>query len=245
MPRPNSGRSGFTLTEILVIVAIVLIICAIAIPGLLSSRRASNERRASTSLKSISSAQADFRANDRDGNGVTDFWTADVKSLYSMTSALVAGAGTDPKDPPLKLIEEPIAAADGDGTFHPAAGENIPMTQFAPPASREGYWYMALLTDLNLKGSPKMTYKVETGGTPKMGSVHNLASFGFVAFPDTQSAGKYVFFVNENNTVFRRATTGVVRIGSAVPPGPNGLVPAHQNWPDDAELKSYWSKGGD
>jgi hypothetical protein len=36
---------------------------------------ASNERPASTMLKSLSSAGADFRANDLDGNHVKDFWT--------------------------------------------------------------------------------------------------------------------------------------------------------------------------
>lgn len=35
--------------------------------------------------------QADFRGCDRDGNHVSDFWTAEVSSLYRRTS----GAGTD------------------------------------------------------------------------------------------------------------------------------------------------------
>src|SRR6516165_7868464 len=93
--RPEMGddmkRRGFTLIELMIVIAIIAIIAAIAIPGLLSSQRASNERNASTSLKTITAAQADFRANDRDGNHVNDFWTADVKGLYTMTSAAVTG----------------------------------------------------------------------------------------------------------------------------------------------------------
>ena len=35
-------------------------------------------RNASTSLKTIASAQADFRANDRDWNHVNDYWRDDI-----------------------------------------------------------------------------------------------------------------------------------------------------------------------
>src|ERR1043165_4520972 len=103
---------GMRLMEWLIILGIILLICAIAVPGLMSSRRAENERNASTSLKTLSSSEADFRANDRDWNQVNDFWTGDVKGLYTMTAAAVRGAGTAPKDPPIKLIEIETAAAD-------------------------------------------------------------------------------------------------------------------------------------
>jgi type II secretory pathway pseudopilin PulG len=239
--RRNSALSGLTLIEVIIIVAIILVVCAIAIPGLLSSRRASNERSASTALKTLSSAEADFRANDRDWNHVNDFWTADVKGLYTMTSAEVRGAGIAPKDPAIKLIELEVAAADADGAFVPAGGENMPLGSFALPSAREGYWYAALVTDLSTAGTVEMTYKTDTGGTPRMGPVHNTSKFGFVAFPDTNGSGKYVFRVNENNTIFREATTGASRKGTAVPPGVDSLPPAYLNWPSDEFLKSYWS----
>ena len=93
--------SGLTMMEVLIVLILILIVCAIAVPGWLSSRRASNERNAATSLKTLSSAEADFRANDRDWNHVNDFWTGDEKGLYTMTSAGVRGAGTAPLDPPI------------------------------------------------------------------------------------------------------------------------------------------------
>jgi type II secretory pathway pseudopilin PulG len=240
-----ANRSGLTLGELLVIVVIILIICAIAIPGLISSQRASNERNASTSLKTLSSAEADFRANDRDWNGVNDFWTADVKGLYTMTPAAVPGPGVAPKDPPIKLIELSIAGADADGTFIPAAGENIPVTQFMPFAAKSGYWYAAMLVDQSLKGSPEMSYKVDTGGTPRMGPVHNTSKFGFTAFPDTSSKGKFIFQVNENNTIFRWAVTGEPRTGNGVPPGLHTVPSKYLEWPSDESLKSFSTKGGD
>ena len=42
------------------------------------SYRNGPERSPSASLKTIASAQADFRANDRDGDGVQQFWRGDI-----------------------------------------------------------------------------------------------------------------------------------------------------------------------
>src|SRR4051812_8671692 len=72
---------------LLVFVGVVVLVVVIAIPVLLSSQRASNARNASASLKTIASAEADFRANDRDGNKVEDFWTGDVSGLYYVRNA--------------------------------------------------------------------------------------------------------------------------------------------------------------
>jgi len=236
----RKGKKGFTLIELMIVIAIIAIIAAIAIPGLLSSQRASNERNASTSLKTLTSAEADFRANDRDWNHVNDFWTADVKGLYTMTSAAVAGAVNSTTDPIIKLIELSVASADADGaTF--ANGENADLTSFAVSSSKAGYWYQALLTDNAYGTAAEATYKQDTAGTPTMGTCHNTSKFGFLSFPDSQSAGKYVFVVNENNTIFRSATSGSVRTNTTNPPGAFSTG-VYSQFPNDSDLKSYWSK---
>jgi prepilin-type N-terminal cleavage/methylation domain-containing protein len=232
-------RRGFTLIELMIVIAIIAIIAAIAIPGLLSSQRASNERNASTSLKTITAAQADFRANDRDGNHVNDFWTADVKGLYTMTSAAVTGKSNSTTDPAIKLIELSIASADADPNVAGAGGENCDLTLFSLSSSKAGYWYQALATDSGTTGM-EATYQQDTGGTPTMGSVHNLWRFAFMCFPETRNAGKFVYIVDENNTIYRSATTASVTATNAVPPG---LAPAPYNtYPSSSTLKSYWSK---
>src|SRR5690242_11411215 len=129
-------KGGFTLIELMIVIAIIAIIAAIAIPGLLSSQRASNERNASTSLKTLTSAEADFRANDRDWNHVNDFWTGDVKGLYTMTSAAVLGNTNSTTDPAIKLIELSVASADADGALVGAGGENCALSVFAIPSAK-------------------------------------------------------------------------------------------------------------
>jgi prepilin-type N-terminal cleavage/methylation domain-containing protein len=239
----RKGKKGFTLIELMIVIAIIAIIAAIAIPGLLSSQRASNERNASTSLKTLASAEADFRSNDRDWNHVNDFWTYDIRGLYTVTSAAVTGASANSTtDPSVKLIELSVASADGDSNSATGAtSEYLDITNFAVPSSKAGYWYQAMILDNTLSGSIETTYKLDTAGIPAMGSVHNTSKFGFCSYPDSQSSGKYVFIVNENNTIFRSATTGAVRGSASNPPGLLTLD-EYRNWPTDTNLKSFWSK---
>ena len=237
----RNSNKGFTLIELMIVIAIIAIIAAIAIPGLLSSQRASNERNASTSLKTLTSAEADFRANDRDWNHVNDFWTGDVKGLYTMTSAAITGNSNSTTDAIIKLIELSIASADTDSALVSAGGECAALSSFAVASPKAGYWYQALILDNAMGGSTEATYKMDTAGTPNMGSCHNTSKFGFMAFPDSQSAGKYVYMVNENNTIFRSATSGQVKTTTTNPPG-NFTTGSYANFPTDANLKSFWSK---
>ncbi len=77
----------FTLASLVAVVALAAIATALAVPRIVVSRRTEREKRAYAALKTITSAEADMRSNDRDGNLVNDFWTADVYALYGLIPA--------------------------------------------------------------------------------------------------------------------------------------------------------------
>ncbi len=60
---------GFSLIELLIVVAIILIIAAIAIPNLVRARLAANEASASSSVRSIGTAEVAYAATYTVGYG--------------------------------------------------------------------------------------------------------------------------------------------------------------------------------
>ena len=70
----NRRQTGFTLIELMIVIAIIAIIAAIAIPNLLAARLSANETAAIATLRNIISAQAQFQQGakadtDTDGTG--------------------------------------------------------------------------------------------------------------------------------------------------------------------------------
>ncbi len=104
-------ESGFTLIELMIVIAIIAIIALIAIPNLLSSRLVANETSTIGTLRSIASAQAEFQARqvvDQDADGVGEYGF-----LQELAGTVVPRGGVTALDPP--SISQSLGNADAAG----------------------------------------------------------------------------------------------------------------------------------
>ncbi|HLL76644.1 MAG TPA: prepilin-type N-terminal cleavage/methylation domain-containing protein [Pyrinomonadaceae bacterium] len=110
----KKGQKGFSLIELLIVVAIIGIIAAIAIPNLLSSRKAANESAAIGSLRTINSAQATYLSIK--GNNTN--YAADLTALETE-----------------KLIDSALASKTKSGYKFDMTGKDGAYTASADPVS--------------------------------------------------------------------------------------------------------------
>jgi hypothetical protein len=136
-------------------------------------RRLQNDKSTSASLWMLSKAEGDFRENDRDGNGIKDYWTGDVAGLYRFG-----------------LIERSVAEAD-----------TCPLAPLVSrPIPKNGYYFKALRMDRS--EFPPVVYAQATDKTSgKVHHQERFGFCAYPAEPGV--TGNEIFIVNENHTVFR------------------------------------------
>jgi hypothetical protein len=207
-PLPPRKSGGLGIVAIVVIVVLVgggmllAIVAAIAIPGLLSAQRASNERNASATLKTICTAESDYRSNDRDNDRAQNFWVRDVYGLFALNPSL-DGQSMPPSptmDFAIKLIEPSCAGADGGGLG--VAPGCAPLGGYVGIQSPKANYVFIAFESYERGGGGKVPFGAE--GTIKgWGKCFNFSKYAFMAAPINASAGRSIFAVNEDCTIWR------------------------------------------
>jgi len=82
--------SGFTLVELMIVIAVIAVIAAIAVPNLIAARKTANEAAAIGSLRTLVTAQTMFRESDKDGNGADYAGTLTQLGTYRLIDPTLA-----------------------------------------------------------------------------------------------------------------------------------------------------------
>lgn len=202
-------RKGFTLIELMIVIAIIAIIAAIAIPNLMASRIRANEATAVSALKQIATAQVTFQAGRQGRNTANTSAAAGVSGYCDNYRNLAFGIPVGSVAPAkLALINDAVAnaflTATGGGAS--AVAGTAAMGVLATAANYQGYMF---------EGDPDVLWATDFAAY----TVPQLAGTG----------GNNAYWVGQAGTVYMRgmATSAVASVPFATTTTPQTIpVPA-------------------
>ena len=126
----NTKRAGFTLVEIMIVVAIIALLAAIAVPNFLRSRKRSQATQVLEDLRIVDAAVDQYAIENNKNSSTTPTW-ADVKNYIKTGSRLYASGQKDILGNPLKINAIDIAPQVDPATF--AALSDVAPADFWSP----------------------------------------------------------------------------------------------------------------